>query len=125
MTPQLHDFDWIDAGETVTCSELSSLCRVSAQEVDELVEYGALQPLPRHSERVFSRNCVVPLRTACKLKHDYDLDLFTVALLMEHLDRIAELERQVRYLRAHAPAHIAPHREGPQPWREPHGAGNP
>jgi chaperone modulatory protein CbpM len=123
MTLELHDRDWSDASETISYSELTSVCRIAAQDLEELVEYGALVPLQRpSSERVFSRSCVVPLRTACKLRRVYDLDLFTVALLVENLNRIEELEREVRFLQAHVPARVAPrHREGPQPWHEPHG----
>ena len=122
MTPQPHDGNWPEAGEIITHTELTQVCRLSAAELDELVEYGALVPLQQQGEqRTFSRSCVVSLRTATQLKQDYDLDLFTVALLLEQLGRIEELEREVRFLRAHLPSHIVPeHREGPRPWREPH-----
>lgn len=125
MTPQPHDWDWPEAGEIVTLFELTQVCRISASELDELVEYGALAPMDGLGEqRIFSRACVASLRTACKLKQDYDLDLFAVALLLEHLSRIEELEREVRFLRARLPAHVAAeHRDGPQPWREPHSSG--
>ncbi|MDB5880720.1 MAG: hypothetical protein JWP43_598 [Ramlibacter sp.] len=122
MTPQPHDWDRPEAGEMITHAELTQVCRLSARELDELVEYGAIAPLQRQGEQlVFSRACVTSLRIAAQLKQDYDLDLFTVALLHEHLKRIEALEREVRFLRAHLPAHVAAeHREGPQPWREPH-----
>ena len=122
MKPQPHDREWADAGESITPLELSQVCRISATEIDELVEYGALTPLePSRGQRTFSRACVGSLRTACRIRQDYDLDLFTVALLMDHLNRIEELERELRFLQAHLPAHIsAVHRDGPQPWREPH-----
>lgn len=125
MKPQPHDWDWPESGEIITLAELTQVCRISAAELDELVEYGALVPMERlGDEHAFSRACVSSLRTACKLKQDYDLDLFTVALLLEHLNRIEELERELRFLRAHLPSHItAEHRDGPQPWREPHSSG--
>jgi len=122
MTSKRNDWDWPEAGEIITHTELTQVCRISVAELDELVEYGALAPMKEQGgERIFSRACVASLRTASRLRQDYDLDLFTVALLLEHLSRIEELEREVRFLRAHLPSHvIAPHREGPQPWREPH-----
>jgi chaperone modulatory protein CbpM len=105
MTPQPHDRDRPESGEIVTYAELTQVCRISAAELDELVEYGALAPMPRPGEqRTFSRACVTSLRTASQLRQDYDLDLFTVALLLEHLSRIEELEREVRFLRAHLPS---------------------
>lgn len=121
MTPQRNDWDWPEAGEIITHAELTQACRISAGELDELVEYGALAPLQRHGgQMTFSRACVASLRAACQVKQDYDLDLFTVALLLEQLGRIEELEREVRFLRSQLPAHVAVHRDGPQPWHEPH-----
>ncbi len=118
------DWVWPDA-ETIGISELSRTCHLCAGEIDELIEYGALSPLPREAEElVFSATCTPALRTACKLRRDYDLDLFTVALLMEYLNRIDALEREIRSLQAHLPTHLAAApREGPQPWREPHARG--
>ena len=108
MTPQPHDRDWPEAGGIITHAELTQVCRLRAAEIDELVDYGALLPLPgQGGQRAFSRACVATLRIASTLKQDYDLDLFTVALLLEHLDRIEELQREVRFLRAHLPSRMA------------------
>ncbi len=122
MTPQPHEWSWLDASETISVSDLSRVCGISTDELNELVEYGALRPLPTGSQgRVFSAAYVAPLRTACKLRRDYDLELFTIALLMEYLNRIEELEHELRTLQAKTPSHvIRSHREGPQPWREQH-----
>lgn len=48
----------------------------------------------------FSVICVMPLRTVCKLRLDFDLDVFTVAIVMGYLERIDALERQVHSLKA-------------------------
>jgi chaperone modulatory protein CbpM len=47
------------------------------------------------------------MRTAAKLRLDFDLDLFTVAILLEKLIQIELLERQVQALQALVPAHPA------------------
>jgi chaperone modulatory protein CbpM len=49
---------------------------------------------------------VVPLRAVAKLRMDFDLDLFTVAILLEKLRQIALLERQVQSLQALVPDHL-------------------
>jgi chaperone modulatory protein CbpM len=124
MNVQVVEVGWLDARETVTVPELARACGLSAAELDELVEYGALTPLHRDQpERVFSAECVLPLRAAGRLRKDFELDLFSVAILLSYLHRIDELEREVKSLRAHLPGHAHPvHRgEGPEPWREPHG----
>jgi chaperone modulatory protein CbpM len=123
MTAHVVEVAWLDARETVTLAELSRVCGLNASELEELQEYGALQPLDAAAaERHFSSECVGPLRHAARLRRDFDLDLFAVALLLDYLHRIDALERQVKSLQAHLPGHAhALPREGPQPWREPHG----
>lgn len=126
MNAQVVEVGWLDARETLTAEELSRVCGLSAAELDELIDYGALDPIRRTgSERVFSAEWVAPLRAAGRLRQDFDLDMFAVAILLGLLNRIEELEREVKSLRAHLPRHTPPvHRdEGPAPWREPHGTG--
>lgn len=123
MQAQDHDWSWLDASETIDAPELSRICGLAIGELDDLVGYGALQPLEGTHPPRFSAACVSPLRHACRLRRDFDLDLFTVALLVDYLNRIEELEHELRLLHAHLPKHVVAvdHREGPQPWREPHG----
>ena len=101
MHPPPSEATWLDSHETVSIAELSRVCGMNTEELAELVDYGALAPLGANPEgSVFSAECVMQLRTVCKLRLDFDLDVFTVAVLMGYLDRIEELERQVRSLRA-------------------------
>lgn len=123
MTAPIVEVGWLDARELVTRSELCRACGLTEAEVAELVDYGALRVLPAAgAEPAFSAECLPALRRATRLRRDLDLDLFTVALLLQYLDRIEVLERQVRSLRAQVSFHApAAQREGPQPWHEPHG----
>jgi chaperone modulatory protein CbpM len=124
---QAIEFTWTDVRETATLAELARACGLTGDELRELVDYGALRPLPSAgTEPVFSADALAPLREAARLRRDFDLDLFAVAILMGYLQRIESLERQVRSLQAHMPFHMpfnmpGAHREGPQPWHEPHG----
>jgi chaperone modulatory protein CbpM len=121
MQPRPDEWNWLDASETISAAELSRACGLSDAELQELVGYGAVQPLKGQGGNMFSAGCVVTLRHACQLRQDFDLDLFTVSLLSDYLDRIEALQRELRMLRAHLPTHLhPPHREGPPPWVEPH-----
>ena len=124
MSTHVGEVAWLDARETVSITELSRVCGLTPAELEELMEYGALAPLDRSQpEPFFSSERIGALRRAARLRRDFELDLFAVALLLEYLDRIDALERQVRSLEAHLPAHAQkPRREGPQPWHEPHGS---
>lgn len=101
MYPPPIEVTWLDARETVNIAELSRVSGMSPDELVELIEYGALAPLESNAQgNIFSAVCIVPLRTVCKLRMDFDLDVFTVAVLMGYLDRIDALERQVHSLQA-------------------------
>ena len=109
MTQDQTQWRWLDTRETVTLTEVSHCCGMSEAELDELVEYCALVPLvPAASVRVFSAQWVTPLRNASKLRMDFDLDLFTVAILLDNLTRIEVLERQVHSLQAQLPQRMRP-----------------
>ena len=121
MSADIHELAWLDARATVAESELAHMCRLSIPEVDELVEYGLLAPVGgTPSAYVFSAACVQPLRQAGALRAHFDLEPFVLGLLFSQFERIARLEQELRSLQAHLP-HSGPPREGPTPWREPHG----
>jgi chaperone modulatory protein CbpM len=110
MNPLPLEWIWLDAHETLSMTELAQASALSTEELNELVEYGALEPLDAaRNTHYFSAECVMPLRAASKLRRDFDLDLFTTAVLMDYLARIDVLERQVRSLKATMPgSHPAP-----------------
>jgi chaperone modulatory protein CbpM len=95
---------WLDERETVTLSELARACGLTQDELHELVEYGAVAPVEsRQAQPVFSAASVPGMRAAGKLRRDFDLDLFAVAMLVEYLDRIENLERRIASLEAQLP----------------------
>jgi chaperone modulatory protein CbpM len=107
MTQEQAEWRWLDNRETVTLTELSQCCGMSESELDELVDYCALVPVtPANQNVVFSAHWVVPLRAASQLRLDFDLDLFTVAIVLGNLNRIEVLERQVHSLQALVPQHL-------------------
>ena len=122
MAAEAPDWTWLDPLRRVDQEELAQLCGLSSAELEELVEYGGLVPVANQAggTRQFSASWVAPLREAARLRSWYDLDLFAVSLLLGYLQRIAQLEQQLRHLNAHVPHPQPLPREGPTPWREPH-----
>lgn len=102
MPTQQLEWVWLDAREALDASELARASGMSLQEIEELVDYGALEPM--ETGRLFSAACVMQLRTASRLRRDFDLDLFAVAMLMDYQGRIHALEQQVRALQARLPS---------------------
>lgn len=98
------ELDWLDERETVTVTELSRVCALSVADLQELIDYGALEtPREVRQQRVFSARCVMPLRQAARLRNDLDLDLYAVAVLLGCLERIDALEHELRSLQARLP----------------------
>lgn len=93
----------LDTTGVITLAELAQCCGMSVAELNELVDYNALVPVASLPERAFSAHWVMPLRAASRLRLDFDLDLFTVAILLEKLIQIELLERQVQSLQALLP----------------------
>ena len=108
MTQEQTQWHWLDTRETVTITELSDCCGMTEAELDELVAYCALLPSSPEgdTERVFSAQWVMPLRSAARMRLDFDLDLFTVAILLGQLKRIEVLEQQLQSLQALVPAQV-------------------
>ncbi len=105
MFEQASDIFSLDADARISLGELAECCGLTVVELNELVDYQALTPLDAAaSERVFSAHWVGPLRTAARLRQDFDLDLFTLAMVLGQQERIAQLERQVQSLQALLPA---------------------
>jgi len=104
---QTQPWCWTDNQDTVSLTELSRCCGLTEEELDDLVAYRALLPVsPATTEHVFSVQWVMPLRNAAKLRVDYDLDMFTVAILLDKLTRIEMLQRQVHSLQARLPSQL-------------------
>src|SRR5256885_1725567 len=94
---------WMDTHTRITVTELAESCGIGEAVVQELVEYGALTPTgARPGEWIFDAECVMSVRKAVRLCNDLELETSAMALVVSFLERIHELEAQVRRLRAKA-----------------------
>jgi chaperone modulatory protein CbpM len=87
---------------SVDADELSRLSGLSASELEELVEFGALTPIESRSRaRIFSNDAVTLARTAGRLRAHFDLNMSGVALALIYLQRMRELEGKIIELECH------------------------
>src|SRR5690349_12234251 len=92
---------WLDAHGQLSLHELVQLSDLTEAELRELVDYGALTPLDVDNEAPrFGADCIVILRSACRLRREFDLDLSALALSLRFLQRIHTLETQLRSAQA-------------------------
>ncbi|HEX3633385.1 MAG TPA: chaperone modulator CbpM [Casimicrobiaceae bacterium] len=104
MTGEYSEALWPDERETLPLRALAELSGLSEDELLELIDCGALAPFSEGSgQHTFSAVSITVARTARRLRDDFELDPHGVAVLLAYVERIRELEAQLRALRARLP----------------------
>ena len=112
MRFEITEAHWLDAHHEISLTELVELSGLSATDVQHLVDCEALLPVNlaeppvtrETTECYFSAECLALVRTASRLRDDFDLDTNGLTLALQLLNRIHELEADMRKLRARLPA---------------------
>jgi hypothetical protein len=95
---------WLNEQHEFLLEELCELSGLSEAELRELVDYGVLAPIDSDAQHwTFSADRLVLARSARRLRKDFDLDPHGVALVVTLLERVRDLEEQLRDLRAKLP----------------------
>lgn len=104
MSPEHDDAVWLTEEHAFSLAELAEISGLPESELRELVDYGAITPIdPESSPWAFSGKCLLAVRTACRLRISFDLEPHGVALMVTLLERVQDLETQLRDLRAQMP----------------------
>jgi chaperone modulatory protein CbpM len=104
MSTEPAESAWLNEEGRVSLDELAALSGLTDSALRELVEYGVLHPVDAaEAQWTFSARWVVVARTACRLRNDFELDLNALALTLSFLDRIRDLEAQLRSVHAQLP----------------------
>jgi len=97
MAQTIHTPNALEPLDHISMREVANLCGLNLEEVQDLIDYGALQyAFIQEGERYFACAALGTLVIACKQRRDYDLDLFSVVLLAQYLEDIASLQAQLR-----------------------------
>lgn len=83
---------------TVAFDELLTVSGLAREELLELVEFGAFEPVVAGEPWRFSARVIVQARRAARLRDDFGLNAPGMALALAYLERIDELERRLREL---------------------------
>ena len=95
---------WLHEQHELLLEELCELSGLSEAELRELVDYGVLAPIDSHAQHwTFSADRLIVARSARRLRKDFDLDPHGVALAVTLLERVRDLEAELRDLRAKLP----------------------
>ena len=101
---------WLDEHHDLSLTELVELSGLSERELQHLVDCEALLPIAAEAaanlnaaEARFGAQCLALVRTATRLRYDFELDTNGLALTLRLLSRIRELEAELHELRAQWP----------------------
>jgi len=95
---------WLHEEHELLLEELCELSGLSETELRELVDYGVLAPVDSDARHwSFSADRLVLARSARRLREDFELDPNGVALVLTLLERVHDLEAELRDLRAKLP----------------------
>jgi len=95
---------WLHEQHELLLEELCELSGLSETELRELVDYGVLAPIDSDAQHwTFSADRLIVARSARRLRKDFDLDPHGVALAVTLLERVRDLEAELRDLRAKLP----------------------
>lgn len=95
---------WLHEHRALSLEELCELSGLSEAELRDLVDWGVLAPADPDAPRwTFSADRLIVARSAFRLRKDFELDAHGVALAVTLLERVRDLEAELRNLRARLP----------------------
>src|ERR1019366_9307900 len=107
MSAFLVEAVWLNESEVCSLDDLLQASGLSQEELQEFIESGVIEPVERDADaRVFRANCIVVARTARRLRDDFELDTHGVAVALNLLRRIRELEAELEDVYARLPRKI-------------------
>ena len=91
----------VDARGEVTLSQLVEVSEMPEEDLRALVDYGALAPVdPAATSWTFTASWVVVARTAGRLRRDFELDAYSLSVVLRYAQRVDALEAELRALHA-------------------------
>lgn len=104
---------WLNEGQTCSFLALIEASGLTGEEVQWLMESGALMPLaapqPQQQESLSFPAAALPVaRLARRLRDDFELDRAGLALALRLMQRIDLLEQEIERLRARLPVRHNP-----------------
>jgi len=92
------DIELIDHEVALEIGELCRVCGISRDRIIEWVEEGVVEPQDRQWRRIPASQ-MRRIRVALRLQHDFELETPALPLVLDLLDEVEALRRQLRVLR--------------------------
>jgi len=101
MKTQITESIWLNTSDICSFEHVLEVSGLSAQELRELIDTGVIEPSNDDpGDYFFQTQCIVVARKAKRLRDDFELDTQGLALALNLLRRVDDLEAEITRLRA-------------------------
>ena len=101
MSLQLTETIWLNETGVCRLEHLADVSGLSIEEIEDLIENGVIAPADQPAEpRSFQLRHVLTVKTARRLRDDFQLDRHGLTLALTLLQRISDLEAELKSARA-------------------------
>lgn len=105
MRIEISEALWLDAGREITLAEMAEQSGLPQELLRQLADLDVL-PLHNAAAMTFAAASLDAARTACRLHRDFELDAGALALVMRLIERVRDLEADMRALQARQSQHL-------------------
>ena len=96
MGIQITESIWLNTTESCTLEQLLEASGLTRTDLQDLIDLGAIEPTNQDPDHyLFRADCIVIARTARRLRDDFELNAAGLALALNLLQRIDELEEEI------------------------------
>jgi chaperone modulatory protein CbpM len=89
-----------EAVEEINLNDLCAICHVTPDFIIELISYGTIEPQGKSASKWrFDAHQLHVIRTAVRLHHDLEINHAGIALAIDLLDQVEDLQTELRILK--------------------------
>lgn len=96
-----HDAEIVDENLNLDLKHFAEVCGQSPDWILQLLEYEILPARPEDRIHQFFGEDISRARRAYRLQRDFEASLSAVAMMMDLLDEVQQLRKQVKHLHLH------------------------
>lgn len=101
MNTLTTEASWISGSSICSLEDMAAASGLAIDEVMDLVDCGVITPLERQPQAtLFQLDCLITLKTARRLRDDFQLDRHGVALALTLLRRLDALDAELKAAQA-------------------------
>jgi len=101
MKVDAADSIWLNDTDVCSAKQLAEMSGLSMEEIADLIECGIITPVDTFVQsKNFQLRAVITAKTARRLRYDFELDRYGVALALTLLRRIDVLEAELEAARS-------------------------